>query len=273
MGRGGPRRSSRRDDGSVGPALLRERRFDAGATVRVPLRGRPPRGAGGVQAAGTTGDEEAIGAAGYPPCCREFFRRVWVDDAMVDTTWPMAAAGNGQTARGASTWRAAQANILWRWMGARAVPHLPAASTAPPRCSSPTNCSRSAGSRASTRRWTGWSRSCRGRQSGPRCTASPRSRRRCSRSSPAPTPRRATWCAPGGRYPAEGAARPSFPFGPVKLRISESRGFQQGLEHAVHHRHRAGSPPTTGLRRGGDGHAHRRSSRRRQPPSPGTGGP
>src|SRR5262249_39160303 len=54
------------------------------------------------------------------------FRRVWVDDAMVDTTWPMAvatAAASG--ARSVDVVGPPQSNILWRWMGARAVPHLP----------------------------------------------------------------------------------------------------------------------------------------------------
>jgi len=38
-------------------------------------------------------DESAIGnLLGYPACCREFYKRVWVDDGLVDTTWPMAVA-------------------------------------------------------------------------------------------------------------------------------------------------------------------------------------
>jgi SAM-dependent methyltransferase len=73
-------------------------------------------------------DDEIIGdLLGYPPCCREFFRRVWVDDAMVDTTWPMAVASSASL-DGTTTIEVdgpPQANILWRWMGARAVPHLP----------------------------------------------------------------------------------------------------------------------------------------------------
>jgi hypothetical protein len=64
---------------------------------------------------------------GYPPCCREFFRRVWVDWGMTDTTWPMAVATvdppEGTTS--ISVTGPPQANILWRWMGARPVPHLP----------------------------------------------------------------------------------------------------------------------------------------------------
>jgi hypothetical protein len=73
-------------------------------------------------------DDEAIGdLLGYPACCREFFRRTWVDDAMVDTTWPMAVASVAAL-DGTTTIEIdgpPQANILWRWMGARAVPHLP----------------------------------------------------------------------------------------------------------------------------------------------------
>lgn len=72
-------------------------------------------------------DDEAVGdLLGYPACCREFFRRTWVDDALVDTTWPMAAGSGGS--REGSTIEVGgpfQANILWRWMGVRAVPHLP----------------------------------------------------------------------------------------------------------------------------------------------------
>src|SRR5262249_8279463 len=33
-------------------------------------------------------DDEAIGALlGYPRCCRHFFKRVWVEQQSVDTTW------------------------------------------------------------------------------------------------------------------------------------------------------------------------------------------
>lgn len=80
------------------------------------------------RAAWKAGDEVALGRLlGYPPCCTAFFRRVWVEDAMVDTTWPMALASAGDS-DGAHTRTIAgstEANILWRWMGVRAVPHLP----------------------------------------------------------------------------------------------------------------------------------------------------
>jgi hypothetical protein len=73
-------------------------------------------------------DQEVIGSMlGYPPCCREFFRDVWVEEGMVDPTWPMAMATGGaqQQDRMVEIDGPAQANILWRWMGVRAVPHLP----------------------------------------------------------------------------------------------------------------------------------------------------
>jgi hypothetical protein len=73
-------------------------------------------------------DQETIGdLLGYPTCCRQFFQRVWVDDAMVDTTWPMAVASVDGEAPSTciEVQGPAQANILWRWLGPRAVPHLP----------------------------------------------------------------------------------------------------------------------------------------------------
>jgi Methyltransferase domain len=73
-------------------------------------------------------DDELGSMLGYPECCRNFFREVWVAQQMVDTTWPMAT----NTIRPSSPGRAvvsagesALANILWRWVGVRAVPHLP----------------------------------------------------------------------------------------------------------------------------------------------------
>jgi hypothetical protein len=76
-------------------------------------------------------DQEAIGSMlGYPSCCREFFRDVWVECGMVDPTWPMAATSAGAeiSDRVVEIDGPPQANILWRWMGVRAVPHLPCCS-------------------------------------------------------------------------------------------------------------------------------------------------
>ena len=72
------------------------------------------------------GDDTAIGELlGYPACCRDFFRGTWVDEGMVDTTWPMAAASGRVEACSVEVAGPPLANILWRWVGARAVPHLP----------------------------------------------------------------------------------------------------------------------------------------------------
>jgi hypothetical protein len=80
-----------------------------------------------------TNDDETIGRLlGFPACCREFFRRVWVEQRGVDTSWQMAV----NTVLGSVTAHGDvipivdgrdEANILWRWMGVRAVPHLPCA--------------------------------------------------------------------------------------------------------------------------------------------------
>jgi 2-polyprenyl-3-methyl-5-hydroxy-6-metoxy-1,4-benzoquinol methylase len=76
------------------------------------------------------GDDSTMGRLlGFPPCCIAFFRHTWVEDGCVDTTWAMAARSTRhdpaqrmlEIARDAPF----QANILWRWMGVRAVPHLP----------------------------------------------------------------------------------------------------------------------------------------------------
>ena len=74
-------------------------------------------------------DERGIGRLlGYPSCCQEFFEKVWVSEGSVDTTWAMAA-GTAGSVNGDRVLEVSggprEANILWRWMGVRAVPHLP----------------------------------------------------------------------------------------------------------------------------------------------------
>jgi SAM-dependent methyltransferase len=73
-------------------------------------------------------DDERLGELlGYPDCCRGFFRRVWVEGAHVDTTWHMAVNSDGATRSNSRIDVAGPglANILCRWIGVRAVPHLP----------------------------------------------------------------------------------------------------------------------------------------------------
>jgi hypothetical protein len=74
---------------------------------------------------------------GYPNCCIEFFKRVWVDEKFIDTTWEMSfnttvrpymtepeekySRLNSTTIEGHNIVN----NILLRWAGVRYVSHLP----------------------------------------------------------------------------------------------------------------------------------------------------
>ncbi len=76
----------------------------------------------------TKNDQSALGELlGYPRCCRRFFERVWIRERWLDTTWSMAA----NTPDAEFSDQAVQlsgppeANILLRWLGVRAVFHLP----------------------------------------------------------------------------------------------------------------------------------------------------
>ena len=73
-------------------------------------------------------DDTRIGQMlGFPACCQKFFDDVWVDAHMVDTTWPMSvnSVADPSAENVIDVDGPLEANILWRWMGVRAVPHLP----------------------------------------------------------------------------------------------------------------------------------------------------
>jgi len=120
------------------PVEIQGNAANYGSTGRRPVLGEPfvfrvvvgiPRDVAEFKAAWDAGDDQAIGdKLGYPPCCYEFFQRVWVKEGYLDTTWPMAVATGGGDVpddRAIRVTGPAEANILWRWMGARPVPHLP----------------------------------------------------------------------------------------------------------------------------------------------------
>lgn len=70
-----------------------------------------------------SGDNIEIGnALGYPRCCIRFFEEYWIRERWLDTTWPMLGGLHDSPAyvRGID-----ECNILLRWVGVRAVPHLP----------------------------------------------------------------------------------------------------------------------------------------------------
>lgn len=72
-------------------------------------------------------DERLGELFGYPECCRRFFQKVWTELDCRDTTWHMAANSAPATHHiiDVRAGDPALANILWRWIGVRAVPHLP----------------------------------------------------------------------------------------------------------------------------------------------------
>ena len=74
-------------------------------------------------------DQETIGRLlGYPVCCTNFFSEVWVNQGCVDTTWQMAhetLRSQIVTPHDIEISQVSSGNILLRWLGVRAVFHLP----------------------------------------------------------------------------------------------------------------------------------------------------
>lgn len=74
-------------------------------------------------------DQETIGRLlGYPDCCTRFFSEVWVNQGCVDTTWQMAhetLSSHIVTPHEIEISQVSSSNILLRWLGVRAVFHLP----------------------------------------------------------------------------------------------------------------------------------------------------
>jgi uncharacterized protein (DUF4213/DUF364 family) len=72
-------------------------------------------------------DAEIARLLGFPPCCYQFYRELWIDQGREDPTWPMAVASVAAPADAGTidVDGPPHANILWRWLGIRAVPHLP----------------------------------------------------------------------------------------------------------------------------------------------------
>lgn len=68
-------------------------------------------------------DNKGIGRfLGFPPCCRDFFDRVWVKEGLKDTTLSMIGDSHNEINRVAGP---VECNILLRWLGVRLVSHLP----------------------------------------------------------------------------------------------------------------------------------------------------
>lgn len=77
------------------------------------------------------GDNETMGQLlGYPSCCRRFFSQYWQAEQRIDTTWAMSGDGDIPTLNFHDVDPHNQ--ILGRWAGYRAVPHLPCSWTCEP---------------------------------------------------------------------------------------------------------------------------------------------
>jgi len=81
------------------------------------------------QAAWLNRDEDTIGRLlGYPECCRKFFESIWVEQGFIDTTWPMALNTRQPRIAEPNVIELdgfAEANVLLRWLGIRSISHLP----------------------------------------------------------------------------------------------------------------------------------------------------
>jgi hypothetical protein len=75
------------------------------------------------------GDQSLVGELlGYPRCCNDFFHRTWVEASLVDTTWPMAVSSTAAVFRSESFVEITFPSLCGmqlRWLGVRAVYHLP----------------------------------------------------------------------------------------------------------------------------------------------------
>jgi hypothetical protein len=110
------------------PLLWRERNGQTKKTLLYRVAIGTPKDLRHFRKAWKRGDDDAIGSLlGYPPCCRAFFRKVFVEDGLTDNIWPMAA----QSSPGASADRLIEVsgppelNPFWVQAGIRLTPHYP----------------------------------------------------------------------------------------------------------------------------------------------------
>lgn len=63
----------------------------------------------------------------FPSCCCDFFNKVWVEEDQKDTTWAMAVntVSTSENVIIIPSTCPVECNILLRWLGVRAVSHLP----------------------------------------------------------------------------------------------------------------------------------------------------
>jgi hypothetical protein len=72
-------------------------------------------------------DHDGIGEIlGFPMCCRQAFKQFWTEQGNIDCTWSMALrSATRLEATSVAVAGYDETNVLLRWLGLRAVPHLP----------------------------------------------------------------------------------------------------------------------------------------------------
>jgi 2-polyprenyl-3-methyl-5-hydroxy-6-metoxy-1,4-benzoquinol methylase len=192
------------------------------------------------QNAWNSNDHGIIGALlGYPPCCRDFFENIWVEQCSVDTTWAMAI-NTPQTEQDERTIRVSGpslANILWRWMGVRSVPHLPCRFDCAPTIKLGEmfqEVGRDAGY-FNEMEWAKDVLSWPVEWSALHGIAEVKTPILKVSTRTDATPMKLVVRYKGGGFPKEGATGLGFPYGePSRLLITGSSGFQRGLRNEVH---------------------------------------
>jgi Methyltransferase domain len=187
-------------------------------------------------------DHETIGTLfGYPSCCRAFFRDVWVNHLCIDTTWAMAINTTLPGADGSVRIELPGdvppfANILWRWLGIRAVPHLPCRFNCPVTIAFGKRMLE-VGEKVGYEEEVGWIREMLSwpiEWSGLHGIAEVKTPilKISTRTDATAIKEVVRWT--GAKYPREGAVGLRFPYqAPSRPLLTRSRSFKRGLDHAT----------------------------------------
>lgn len=185
------------------------------------------------------GDQDTVGSLlGYPECCRKSFQRVWVEEQRIDTTWSMAINTETRQQNGLTceVFGPLGSNILLRWLGIRAVPHLPCAFDCDPtvvQAKGYIKLGRKLGYE-SEMEWLEEMLSWPVEWSALHGIAEIKTPVIKIASCSDATAEKCVVQRPGTSYPAEGAQGLVFPYRqPVRLAITDSKSFKRGLEYPL----------------------------------------
>jgi hypothetical protein len=222
----------RKGDGSYQNAI---RKPEANAAVALRVAIGTVEDVAAIKCSMDAHDDDKVGdMLGYPACCRRFFREAWYRGGLRDTSWPMAVNSGAQD-DGAETIDVEGfdlANVLWRWTGVRAVPHLPC-SLACAATSGLGSQMMDVGTRAGFEEQVQWIRAILSwpvEWSALHGVAEIKTPILRISTRTDFTEKKRTIRRRGSSYPAEGAQGIRFPYSrPAKLRLSESNAYARGL--------------------------------------------